>query len=76
MSQWQHVKRFDDGRCAVDVEGLPDGCYPPTPDPSSPCGLCGQNGYRTVHATDIAKGRRHPHQPTRCTCGHPIEPVP
>ena len=46
----------------------------PTPDPASPCSVCGQNGYRTVHA--MPGSRRHPHQPTRClTCHHPIEAI-
>ena len=69
MSGWRHEEEADDGRCRVDVEGLPCGCYPPTPDPTWGCAKCGLS--ERVHIG------RHGYQPTRCaTCGHPIRREP
>lgn len=60
--------------------------HKPTPDPASPCGriaasvACGYPASDPVMHGDayvrLAGWRvrfTHPHQPTRCTCGHPIE---
>lgn len=57
------------------------GCTTPTPDPASPCDLewCQHRGAYWWHTALRVGGdhdqwdRLHPHQPTRCTCGHPIE---
>lgn len=52
-------------------------CDTPTPDPSSPCAMCWkplanawhpQNADPWSHDFIAMKG-----EPTRCTCGHPIE---
>ena len=60
-----------------------DADHLPTPDPASPCGYPGcidptGPDDEIVHCdpdcgphTPEANG--HPHAPTRCTCGHPIE---
>lgn len=59
------------------------GCTTPTPDDVSPCGWRNEYGetcdaYLTNHGYDEHCEHRmradcHPHVPTRCTCGHPIE---
>ena len=61
-------------------------CTSPTPDPASPCARCrlpgSSNQHRTVDdcwvkapgcLTCSEPDMHHPHQPTRCTCGHPIK---
>ena len=42
-------------------------CTTPTPDPASPCGVCNQGTVMCFYTNT------HTYQPTRCTCGHPIE---
>jgi hypothetical protein len=80
MSGWVHVEQDFDGlghRCSVPVGtiprrwgGFPCGCTTPTPDPASPCGVCNQGTVMCFYTNT------HTYQPTRCTCGHPIEPTP
>lgn len=65
----------------------PCGCTTPTTDPASPCGFksggpldipCGATGSDDWHKRSFwwqEPWLYHPHLPTRCTCGHPIEPV-
>ena len=52
-----------------------DADHLPTPDPASPCGhpTCNQRAIAHVHMGAHGVYGRHPHVPTRCTCGHPIE---
>lgn len=66
------------GACLECIAARTTFCTTPTPDPASPCGYeykedgapCGfrrsMGGHEFVDAD-------HPHQPTRCTCGHPIK---
>lgn len=64
MSGWRHEEEADDGRCRVDVEGLPCGCYPPTPDQASPCGW--------MLVDEDLLGVESPcgwHETYRCRCG-------
>lgn len=85
MSGWRHVERWDDDYCAAFV-GTVDGCDyscgcdTPTPDPESPCGYewCQRPASHWWHGPRQGPDhdqwdRLHPHQPTRCTCGHAIE---
>ena len=82
MTRWQHV---DGDPCPVGTVKeswagqwvSPCGCTTPTPDPTSPC------ARRYLWTTGILdcmwdpndhpEKSGHPHVPTRCLCGHPIE---
>lgn len=79
MTGWRHAET-DTGMCTAD-DGLNwCGCITPTLDPASPCGEwyqydrmeCGAIAPATVH--EMPRPYGHPHIPTRCTCGHAIEP--
>ena len=54
--------------CVREIAKSP--CTTPTPDPASPCGVCNQGTVMCFYTNT------HTYQPTRCTCGHPIEPTP
>ncbi len=77
MSGWRHVEQVTQhagtrvcGNCYVENKV----CTTPTPDPASPCRRCGRDLWNIAHPLIPGEPRRdHPHQPTRCTCGHPIE---
>lgn len=85
MTGWQHVElpTFP-GMCAGCIDEMaqdsmtdyPHGiqlpCTTPTPDPTSPCGRLDCHWSPAV-AWPHAALSSHPHIPTRCTCGHPIE---
>lgn len=80
MSGWRHVGLRDDGMCTdcqidyiAGVGGLPF-CTTPTPDPSerwNEDGMCEncQTPWKCNGPHDYT-----PTHPTRCTCGHAIEP--
>lgn len=70
MSGWRHGVECDDhgpSHCGFDGGCR---CTTPTPDPASPCGVCNQGTVMCFYTNT------HTYQPTRCTCGHPIEPTP
>lgn len=71
MSEWRHVEQTVE--CPVETRWAePCGCTTPTPDLSSPCAVEGcrmLNGYGHILAFTPDE-----FVPTRCTCGHPIEP--
>lgn len=89
MNGWVHEDGDADGVCLVFIgihcEKCMDPvqclCNTPTPDPSSPCGYEGcVPGDLLTHepcefwaVLEHPWSGCHPHQPTRCTCGHPIE---
>ncbi len=75
MSGWVHVERDSAGMCLMlNPDESWCSCTTPTPDPSSPCRRCGRDLWNIAHPLIPGEPRRdHPHQPTRCTCGHPIE---
>lgn len=85
MSEWRHT--FEVPAC--DWTGDTDAEYPvcgaadgdlgcghtkAEPDPASPCGACDLPDASRVHMPETMAWD-HPHIPTRCQCGHPIEPV-
>ena len=79
MSGWRHVDELA-GVCASWVSWKKGRCpcTTPTPDPASPCGYEGCWGKRWTHAWvsgQFLDESSHPHVPTRCNCGHPIERV-
>jgi hypothetical protein len=77
MSGWVHVERDSAGMCLMlNPDESWCSCTTPTPDPSSPCGWRGRDGTWEIPCRNggtLHEGLLHPHQPTRCTCGHPIE---
>ena len=84
MSGWRHGVECDDhgpSHCGFDGGCR---CTTPTPDPASPCGTCGRPpdmdrcspGSLTNPSHHTAALGCHKPTPTRCTCGHPIEPTP
>ena len=74
MNGWRHVEKGKhlpwpyDGLVVCSAAGCV--CVIPTPDPASPCGVCNQGTVMCFYTNT------HTYQPTRCTCGHPIEPTP
>ena len=91
MSGWRHVERFSNGDCREwlpDISPYREACncVTPAPDPASPCGQrdhpkglpCGavaSDGWHRRRMWEQDPELWHAHQPTRCTCGHPIEQV-
>lgn len=77
MTAYRHAEEYPNGCRAYGLDGYICGCPTPTPDPTSPCGFedCEHDGNATwTHppAGPYLHGA-HPHVPTLCTCGHPIE---
>lgn len=83
MTTWRHANEWHSDftgltHCMAPRDnGSPCECTTPTPDPASPCGHpeCEHDARATwTHppAGPYLHGS-HPHVPTRCTCGDPIE---
>lgn len=85
---WRHVDGGQGRVCWVkdDKGEYVCDCVDPTADPDSPCGddRDGHDLPCGAVASDDWHDRRtwqhdpelwHPHQPTRCLCGHPLEAV-
>lgn len=85
MSGWRHTVLVggDCGSCWHESFqiGAPQDriCTAPIPDPASPCGFEGCEGWPGDHDFTVGRCQHppkhdcHPHVPTRCQCGHPIE---
>ena len=75
MSGWRHGVECDDhgpSHCGFDGGCR---CTTPTPDPASPCAVCGVAGGRHERVLGLSPWCCPTHVPTRCACGHAIEKV-
>ena len=83
MSGWRHAAPWNDqpeaicSRCSVEYaqRKRQDICTNPTPDPASPCAVCGVAGGRHERVLGLSPWCCPTHVPTRCACGHAIEKV-
>lgn len=80
MTTYRHARETANFGWCLDCSLMSDErglapCTTPTPDPASPCGhpTCNQRAIAHVHMGAHGVYGRHPHVPTRCTCGHPLE---
>ena len=85
MGEWRHGAMHGIGVKSGPNDGRRCRCTTPAPDPASPCGFkeggpkdipCGAVAHHDWHDKRFwwqEPWLWHPHQPTRCTCGHPIE---
>lgn len=64
---WRHVSD-----CGTPDDDPFCGCTTPTPDPASPCAVCGVAGGRHERVLGLSPWCCPTHVPTRCTCGNPI----